>query len=154
MLNAKFEALKNFLIENGDATAEELQTASPITYNEGYGIFEALGAEYLVLTDAEADEAAADYIKESLWAFRPEFILQHSAASEETTAREDQEIIKALNEVQSKLCESANALVKALIKNLDEFITDAIDADGRGHFLSGYDGEENESGDFYIYRTN
>lgn len=24
----------------------------------------------------------------------------------------------------------------------------------RGHFLSGYDGEENEEGEFFIYRTN
>jgi hypothetical protein len=29
---------------------------------------------------------------------------------------------------------------------------DAISTDGRGHFISSYDGEENEQGDYYIYR--
>ena len=40
------------------------------------------------------------------------------------------------------------------IKNFDDFVEDAVRADGRGHFLAGYDGNENEQGDFYLYRTN
>lgn len=57
--------------------------------------------------------------------------------------------------MQGKLCESANSLVKSLIVDLDHFVSDAISADGRGHFLSGYDGVEIElDGDFYAYRTN
>lgn len=154
MLKEKFEALKNYLIESGEATAEELTEGIEAVYNDGWETFEIIGQEYKVLTDEEADEAAADYIKETLWAFNPEFILQHSAASEGTTAREDEEIIKALRMVQESICEGANALVKALISDIDTFIEDAIDADGRGHFMSSYDGEEHESGAFYIYRTN
>lgn len=154
MLNAKYEALKNYLIETGEATADELTEDVTAVYNDSWETFEIIGQEYKVYTDEEADEAAADYIKESLWAFNPEFILEHSAASEETTAREDEEIIKAIRMVQESICESANALVKALISDIDTFIEDAIDADGRGHFLSSYDGEEHESNGFYICRTN
>jgi len=154
MLSAKYEALKNYLIESGEATAEELTEDVSAVYNENWKTFEIIGQEYKVLTDEEANEETADYIKESLWAFNAEFILQHSSAYEETTNRKDEEIIKALRYMQGVLCESANALVKALISDLETFISDAIEADGRGHFISSWDGIENESGDFYIYRTN
>jgi hypothetical protein len=154
MLNAKWEALKDFLIESGEANADELPDDVNAVYNENYETFEVIGNEYKVFTDEEADEAAAENIKECLWAFNADFILQHSTAYEGTTDREDEIIAKALQEMQSKLCESAQPIVKALIKNLGEFTEDAIDEDGRGHFLATYDGEENESGSFYIYRTN
>lgn len=36
----------------------------------------------------------------------------------------------------------------------ESFISDCISIDGRGHTLSGYDGEEHEQGNYYIYRTN
>lgn len=49
---------------------------------------------------------------------------------------------------------SANSIVKALINDIDTFVYDAIDADGRGHFLSFYDGREHEQDEFFIYRTN
>jgi hypothetical protein len=150
MLEKKLEALKAYLLESGDYTAEELEAieesgADTLTIN---------GEEYRILTDDEADAAAREEIENSLWAFNADFILQHSTAYEETTDREDEIIIKALQEMQSKLCESAQPIVKALIKDLDEFTADAIDADGRGHFLSYYDGEENEADGFYIYRLN
>jgi hypothetical protein len=42
--------------------------------------------------------------------------------------------------------------------DIDSLVEDAISADGRGHFLSSYDGDENEETvngqTFYIYRTN
>jgi hypothetical protein len=60
--------------------------------------------------------------------------------------------------MQAELCEDANELVKAVIRDIDHFVKDAILSDGRGHFLSSYDGEENEIEHkkvmFYIYRTN
>jgi hypothetical protein len=44
-----------------------------------------------------------------------------------------------------------------MIDDLDHFIEDAIRADGRGHFLSRYNGEENEETvggvTYYIYRN-
>ena len=58
--------------------------------------------------------------------------------------------------MQGKLCESANGLVTALIEDMDEFIEDAVSADGRGTFLSSYNSEEVEvvvDGEyFYAYR--
>ena len=115
-------------------------------------LYEAEGCEFLVLNDDEADEAARDYILETVWAFNAEFIASHSR--EEL----DHHAIKAINEMQAKLCESANPIIKCLIKDLDFFVKDAIRVDGRGHFINSYDGEEHaikiDEEWFYIYRIN
>ncbi len=120
------------------------------------GTFELFGNEYKILTDEEADKAAEESIEESLWAFNAEFILEHSKI--EVVGREYDEIVKAFHKMQETLCESANALVKALVTDIndsiDDFVQAAVEADGRGHFISSYDGEEYESENFYIYRTN
>lgn len=136
---SKQEALAKFLDVDSDLFVES-------RYDES--LFESGSREYLVLTDEEADERAADYIKQSLWAFNPEFIASHTSVDLSKRA------IMALAKMQSELCEDANDLVEALISDLDEFIKDAIGADGRGHFLNTYDGYENEEGDFFIYRIN
>lgn len=121
----------------------------PNEIEEGHGenCFEC-GGEYLVLTDDEADELAAERIKESLWAFNAEFIASH------TKNGLDDAQIEAIRGMQEKLCESANGIIEALIEDVDCFIEDAIRADGRGHFIAHYDSEEGESGEYYIYRTN
>ena len=147
----KIEALKNYLIQDEQWTVEE---AEDITESDDGKTYEIAGREYKVLTDAEADEEAREEIEYSLWAFNPDFIIQHTEFYKNSTPNEDEDAIEALKLMQGKMCESANALVKALIRDMDEFVEDAIDADGRGHFISWYDGEEEESGDFYIYRTN
>jgi len=98
--------------------------------------------EYMVLTDDEADDKVAEYIKETVWAFNPTFLSDHSGI--------DEEVFIKLQES----CETANDAIFKLIKNFDNFVKDAIYVDGRGHFLAGYDGNENEQGDFYLYRTN
>ena len=151
----KLEALKNYLISEGDAEQGELEgLTAENTYNEHYNTFEIIGNEYKVLTDEEADEAAKDEILNSLWAFNADFILRHTEFYNTSCDREDKEFIKSLQDLQSRLCEGANAIVKALIVDIDIFVEDAIDADGRGHFISYYDGYENEQNGFYIYRTN
>lgn len=118
--------------------------------------------DYLVLTDEEADEKAAEYISEYMWAFNISFLTCYMS---EETAEFAEEILKPIQEK----CESGNEAVKALINwryNKEQIIEDAISADGRGHFLATYDGNENEEtvlvypkGDtanqtFYIYRLN
>ena len=40
------------------------------------------------------------------------------------------------------------------IEDFDDFIDDAVSSDGRGHFISRYDGDENEQDGYYIYRCN
>lgn len=110
--------------------------------------FKAHGSEFLVLTDSEADERASEYILETLWAFNVEFIAAHSKTEL------DDDAIKALKEVQGKLCESANSVFLALINDTEDFVADAIRSDGRGHFLSQYDSNEWQNGEYFIYQTN
>lgn len=107
-------------------------------------IFEAEGGEYLVLTDDEADRKTGDYIRETIWAFNPEFLACHMPEGV------NEEIIRLAQEK----CEGANETLKAMIVDFDHLVDDAIGCDGRGHFLSSYDGEENEEGDYFIYRVN
>ena len=114
----------------------------------GDNCFDAEGGEFLVLTDDEADEKAKQEIKESLWAFNASFIAFHTKNGLDDAAE------KALAEMQGRLCESANPIVEALIEDMDHFISDAIMSDGRGHFISRYDGEESVQDQFFIFRTN
>jgi hypothetical protein len=102
--------------------------------------------DYLVYTDDEADEAVYNYIEESVCFFRSDFVAAHSEV--------DEEVIKKLQELH----ENSNKAIKSLIKDFNHFVDDAVCADGRGHFLSSYDGEENEitinGNTYYIYRSN
>lgn len=119
-------------------------------FKDGYddNIFISGNQEYMVLTDDEADEKAAEYIKDSLWAFNPSFIIEHSKLPYEA-----EEMIRGFQEAK---CEDANETIEALIDDIDEFIDAAVGADGRGHFLNTYDGEENSvvGSDYFIYRLN
>lgn len=107
--------------------------------------------DYLVLTDEEATERATEEIEESLWAFNKAFLNVHSEAISEIPDKD-------FEAMQGKLCESFNKAVKAMIDDFDYFVEDAIACDGRGHFISHYDGEENEEKVnqtyYYIYRMN
>lgn len=152
LLNDKYEALKNFLVEQNEATYEELTENVDAVYNDNWHTFEIVGNEYKVLTEEEADAEAEDYIKDSLWAFNADFILDHANISTTECAYND--IVEAFRMMQTRLCENANALVEALINDIDQFVYDAIETDGRGHFISSWDGEEHEVENFYIYRTN
>jgi hypothetical protein len=107
--------------------------------------------DYLVLTDEEADEKAKEYIIDSLWAFNATFI-----ASEIDI---DEDVINAIQD--NGKCEGNNDTIYSLINKLgdiDSFVDSAISADGRGHFMSSYDGNENEENvngtTYFIYRIN
>lgn len=138
----KKQALANFLNIN----VNDIEEAD--------GVFYADGAEYLVLTEEEADEKAGEYIRDSLWAFNADFILQHCKNYDDLDNFEYDAAIESLKEAQSKQCESLNGLIYALIDDIDDFIADAITEDGRGHFIAYYDDEENESDGYFIYRVN
>lgn len=152
--NPRIKALAKFLHkESGDESetfyAESMQ---PTTYDKcmiqtGHG---ASSPEYLVLTDREADKRATDYIKDSIWAFNAKFIASHSKIGHDAT-------IKVVEALQPQ-CEGANDEIKSLIKNMSKFVAQAIQSDGRAHFLSTYDGHEHEvvvgSKRYYIYRVN
>ena len=118
----------------------------------GMKVFSYGHEEWAVGTDEEADKAVKENIKSSLWAFNAEFIIDHSKVQYSS------ELEKCLKEIQLKLCEDCNDLVECLIEDLDEFINDAVSADGRGRFLSTYDSNEEEitigNETFYAYRIN
>ena len=104
------------------------------------------GEDYLVLTDEQADERCKEEIEEMVWAFTPSFLQAHTGV--------DADAIKKIQE----MCEGANEPLTAMIKDFDYFVEDAINGDGRGHFLAGYDHEENyvtyNGTTYYIYRRN
>ena len=106
------------------------------------------GFEYLVLTEEEADQVAQEYIEDSLWAFNAEFILDTCGLDSSSN------IIRSLRKMQEGSCEGCNDFIRALVDGtcgIDEFVNQAILADGRGHFLSSYDGEEGEQDGYFIY---
>jgi hypothetical protein len=92
--------------------------------------------DYLLLTDAEADEKAREFILDSVWAFNASFLAAHAVEGV------DEDAIKAIQ--SNNRCESNNSVLLRLIADVDHFVSDAIASDGRGHFMSSYDGEEIE----------
>jgi len=107
--------------------------------------------DYSVFTDEEADEAAREYILQSLWAFNADFIAGH------TRGGYSDDLVESIKALQ-KQCEGVNDAIFSMIEDLGHFVDEAISCDGRGHFMNSYDGEENEQhidGEtFYIYRNN
>lgn len=105
------------------------------------------GREYAVGTDDEAEQAARDYIENTLWAFNADFLAGQTDLP-----------VEVFTALQGKY-EDSNDTLRTLIERsddgLDGFVDEAISADGRGHFLSGYDGRENEievgGKTFYVY---
>lgn len=127
----------------------ENEVASQICDHYGMTHFLTDEGEYAIATDTEADEAAKEAVLDSLWAFNSSFILSQCDLPEE--------LEEGLKSAQEKQCESANEWILALVKKccgIQAFVDAAIQADGRGHFLAGYDNEENEVRGYYIYRTN
>jgi hypothetical protein len=110
--------------------------------------FECEGEEYMILTDLEADSKCYDAVTDSLWSFRPSFILDHVSGVDNTV-----ELQNALADMQDRLCDNSNALIKVMIDDLYDFVNDAVAADGRGHFLAFYDCIEHQEGEYFIYRV-
>lgn len=109
---------------------------------------------YLVLTNEEADEATKEYIKETIWAFNANFILEQCGLDCSKYS------IKSIQKIQED-CECANDFLLSLVEEtcgLDEFVEEAIKSDGRGHFLNTYDSEEYEETvnevTYFIYQVN
>ena len=137
MFDAQVQALAKHL----DLDNEDLRMIEESNDYYSFG-----GRDYLVLTDDEADEKAKEYILDTAWAFNSSFLSCHSKGDV------DEEVFKVLSEK----CESSNDAVLSLIDDKDDFVNDAISSDGRGHFLSQYDGNENEEEingtTYYIYK--
>lgn len=155
------DALKKFLVEQGEFSEDEINEAVikkewDSYYNEYR--FDVYGDDFLVLNDDRAYETAFHEISQELWAFNDDFIVDHIKDDIKYGSYpvDLSELKAALGVMQKKLCECANAIIYALIDDLEEFVKDAIAADGRGHFISSYNCEEHEvavDGEtYYIYR--
>jgi len=144
--------MKTQCVEPVDALAIHLgvnkEEITEQTYTHyGLPIFCIGSKEYAVGDDEQAGEALYEYIEQSVWAFNASFI------ASECNLPESEGMIKAAQEK----CEDANDGILAMIKGtcgLKSFVDSAESADGRGHFLSPYDGEESEVDGFFIYRLN
>ena len=137
-MDTKIKALAEYLGES----AENLRDNG----NNCYQVADGMG--YLVLTEGEADREAKADIEDSLWAFNAEFILNICGLDSNSN------VIRSLRKIQKDSCEGCNDFIRALIDGtcgIDEFVNQAILADGRGHFLSSYDGEEGEQDGYLIY---
>jgi len=110
----------------------------------GLKVLEIDGYEYAIGTYEDVKIAAYEYIKNSVWTFNSWFIADH------TTADIDTDIIEMIQEK----CENGNDAILRLIDDLDEFVDDAISADGLGHFMATYDSDEIEIDNLYLYRIN
>ena len=104
-------------------------------------------AEFGIATNDEANKASESYIKDSIWEFNATFIL--SCCDLPLALR------KAIESYQREECENANEPLLELVEKtcgIKKFAERAISADGRGHFLASYDGQERERNGLFIYR--
>jgi len=110
--------------------------------------------DFLVLDDSEADEKCAEEITELLWAFNADFLSSVTGF--------DSCIFEAIQN-NGKSEDNNSAILQLVGDDLERLIEQAIASDGRGHFLSRYDGHEHEVNAydysglnqyFYIYRQN
>lgn len=130
-----------------DVTAEDIKNALAIdkwreTY-QGLPVIIIDGEEYAVAEGEKAANAAARRaVEDSICYFRPDFLAAHSDVSEEVFV------------FLADKCFDNNEAYKSMIYDMEDFIDDAIDADGRGHFLNTYDSKEYGIGRYFLYRIN
>ena len=149
---AEYENYARTIEENGAFVSfglEESEAADFLTFcQDNYNELTELDEDYLVLTDDEADEKAKEYILDSLWAFTPNFLASATGI--------DLEVFEAIQ--NNGRCESNNDAILRLVDDEDALVEEAISWDGRGHFLSHYDGAENSETvnetEYFIYRQN
>ena len=128
------------------ALAEKFNCSVQDVLDNGDGEFSIDGLDYLVLTKDEADDKVADYIEDSLWAFSPSFLSSVTGV--------DSEVFEAIQ--ANGRCEDNNDAIMSIISatntDMKEVAKEAVRWDGRGHFLSSYDGKEIEvyaNGEYY-----
>ena len=131
-----------------EVTAEDIKNALAVnkereTYQE-LPVIIIDDEEYIVAEgEEEANKAARRAVEDTICYFRPDFLAAHSDVPEKVFAF-----------LAGTGCFDDNEAYKAMIYDVDDFIDDAIDADGRGHFLNSYDSVEHEIGEYFLYRIN
>lgn len=102
------------------------------------------GCEWYFAPDSEtAESAAREEARRSLWAFSLDFV--RYALPE---GLREGRAFESLKRSQGELCEDFGPVLEGLLgRKLEDVLSDALRADGAGHFLSQYDGEEVEDSD-------
>ena len=102
------------------------------------------GDEYAVAaTEQEAFEACCENIEDSLCYFSPSFLAEQT------------ELPVEIFEALARTDFSDNEVYKDLIERvttIENFVQEAIDCDGMGHFLASYDLKERMIGEYRLYR--
>ena len=102
------------------------------------------GDEYAVAaTEQEAFKACCENIEDSLCYFKPSFLAEQT------------ELPVELFEALANADFSDNEVYKDLIERvttIENFVQEAIDCDGMGHFLAPYDSQEHMIGEYRLYR--
>jgi len=111
---------------------EDKDTEAAAWDERRYGLAE----DWLILSDEEADAEAVESVRRDVWAFVPSFLVSY--LPEGVTV----DVVETLQ--QAKYEDAAPAILAMLGQRFEEFASDAIEADGRGHFLSSWDGCEHE----------
>lgn len=101
--------------------------------------------DFLVLDEETKEAHLLESQEEMLWAFNASFITSHlkEEVENDMSGRDIENLEKAIMQMQEKLCEDANGVIKGLT-DWKELIIAGAQADGYGHMLSGYDGDEHE----------
>ena len=136
----KKKALKDLLSEG----SENFMSITSVHTTTHGSTFLSGGCEYLILTDKEANARVDCIIRDSVENFSTEFIQRFTPISEED--------IRVIKETSRPNCILTECIEEGGLGGMCKFIDSAIQTDGRGHFLSPYDGEENKAGNYFIYK--
>ena len=146
-MNTKIKSLAKFLEVNED----QIEKIDEITYKVTYEDYK--DEKYRVCTDDEADLLAKGIIRDTLFAVSPSFILENSVIDTNGLDPDTMDTLcTMIKTMQDKECENCNEAIYSLLKDFDSFVKLAIGLDGRGCFISCYDGQEYDQDGYYIYR--
>lgn len=144
------KTLEQVMVEKMEALMDIMADATvvPAEMNNGDCYTVTTGEEgemtFLVLNEEDREYYVTEEIKDRLWAFIPEFLAECTEIE-----------VTPFETMAAQGDETFNNVIKILIENtcgMEYFVEQAVVTDGYGHFLSTYDGDENESGEFFIYR--
>lgn len=118
----------------------------------GLTVFQLGKQEWIIGTRKQFHQVAIATAKEDLWSFNADyladFLERKNCFQANWSIRKWQEFINTLKQMQEKMCEDANTIIKVFLGSyLDEFVESVIDDDGIEHFLRSYDGELHETKD-------
>lgn len=107
-------------------------------------VSEVADAEFLVLHKGELLDALTTNIKETIWAFKAEFLAEFMPIRASA--------IKMIQKVQNEDC--YDEFLELLGDRFSDFVNKAVEVDGPGQFLSQYDGKMIEHEDWRIFAQN